>query len=52
MSIGVISIGCVALELGNRLLVKRGRERFDNMSPEEQRKYQEQMYKRQVYSNT
>ena len=45
--IGVIAIGCVALELGSRLVAKRSRERFDKMSPEEQRKYQEEMYKLQ-----
>jgi len=45
--IGVIAIGCVVLELGSRLVAKRSRERFDKMSPEEQRKYQEEMYKRQ-----
>ena len=44
--IGVIAIGCVALELGSRLVAKRSRERFDKMSPDEQRKYQEEMYKR------
>ena len=45
--IGVIALGCLALEIVSRLVAKRGRERFDKMSPEEQRKHQEAMYKRQ-----
>ena len=48
MSIGVISIGCVALEFGSRLLAKRGRERFDNISPEERFRRQNDMRKVQL----
>ena len=29
-----------------------GKTHFDKLSPEEQRKYQEEMYKRQSYSNS
>ena len=45
--VGVLIVLGVALELFSRVITKRSRERFGNMSPEEQRKYQEKMYKRQ-----
>ena len=45
--IGVLAIAFLALELVCRLVAKRSRENFDKLSPEEQRKYQEKMYKRQ-----
>ena len=45
--IGVIAIWCLTVELISLFVSKRGRRRLDKMSPDEQRKYQEQMYKRQ-----
>ena len=45
--IGVIAVWCIALQLVSRAVSKKSRERLDKMSPDEQRKYQEQMYKHQ-----
>ena len=48
--VGVLIVLGVALELVSCVITKRSRERFDKMSPEEQRKYQEKMYKpRQIF---
>ena len=45
--IGIIAIVAVAIELIGRIVAKKADTRFKAMSPEEQRKHQEQMYKRQ-----
>lgn len=45
--IGVIAIAGVAFEIVGSIIAKRAKSRFDKMSPEEQRRHQEQMYKRQ-----
>ena len=45
--IGVAVLAVVVLEIVGHIIAKRARSRFDKMSPDEQRKYQEQMYKRQ-----
>ena len=48
--IGVLAIAFLVLELVSRVITKRSREHFDRLSPEEQRKYQEKMYKpRQIF---
>lgn len=44
--IGVIALGCLALEIVSRLVAKHGRDRFANMPPAAQRKHQEAMYNR------
>ena len=49
--IGLIAIGCIALEIVSKILAKRSRERFDKMSPEEQRKAQEAAYRQQAYNS-
>ena len=43
---GIIAIVCVALQIVCRISAKREKERWDKMTPEEQRKYQDEMYKR------
>ena len=43
--LGVIVIAYLVLELISRVVAKKEKERFDKMSYDEQRKYQEEMYK-------
>ena len=45
--IGIIAIIAIAIELIGRIIAKREDAKFKAMSPEEQRRHQEQMYKRQ-----
>ena len=45
--VGVLIAFGVVLEVVSHIVAKRSRERFDKMSPDEQRKYQEEMHKRQ-----
>ena len=45
--IGIIVIVAGAIELIGRIVAKKADTRFKAMSPEEQRRHQEQMYKRQ-----
>ena len=45
--IGVIAIVCIAIEIASKISAKREKTRWDKLSPDEQRKQQEQMYKRQ-----
>ena len=49
---GIIAIVCVALQIVSRISAKREKERWDKMTPEEQRKEQEAAYRRQAYSNS
>ena len=49
--IGIIVIIAVAIELIGRIVAKKEDARFKAMSPEEQRKYQEQMYKAKHFSD-
>ena len=48
--IGIIVIIAIAVEIVGRIVAKRSKERFDKMSPAEQRKYQEAMYKAKHFS--
>ena len=49
--IGIIVIVAVAIELVGRIVAKNADARFKAMSPEEQRKHQEQMYKAKHFSD-
>ena len=42
----------IAVEIVLRLLSRRERKRFDNLPPDEQRKYQESLHKAQAHSNS
>ena len=44
--IGIIAIGSIALQLVSHIVAKKETDRFNKMSPDERRKYQEEMYKR------
>jgi len=57
MKIALIAVGAIvailiAVEVVLRLVVRRERTRFDKMSPDQQRKYQEDMHKTQAHSNS
>ena len=57
MTIALIVVGAlvaifIAVEIVLRLLARRERKRFDNLPPDEQRKYQESLHKSQSYSNS
>jgi len=45
--IAVLVLAGVGFEFFSRMVAREEKARFDKMSPEERRKYQEQMYKRQ-----
>lgn len=45
--IGIIVVIGIAFEIVGNLIAKRARVRFDRMSPDEQRKEQERMYRHQ-----
>lgn len=45
--LAVIAVASVVIEIFSRVVARHEKVRFDNMSPEEQRRHQEQMYKRQ-----
>lgn len=45
--LAVVAVVCAVIEIVSRVVGRREKARFDKMSPDEQRKYQEQMYKRQ-----
>ena len=45
IAIGVIILACVVFEVVGHVVSKRARARFDKMSPDEQRRYQEAAYK-------
>jgi hypothetical protein len=49
--VGVIVIVAVAIEFIGRAVAKKEDARFKAMSPEEQRKHQEQMYKAKYFSD-
>lgn len=49
--IGIIAIVAVAIELIGRIVAKKADTRFKAMSPEEQRKHQEKMYKAKHFSD-
>ena len=50
--LGVIAIVCIVLELIIHFVSRRERRRIDAMSPEERRKYQEQMYRAHHFSDS
>ena len=57
MTIALIVVGAlvaifIAVEIVLRLLACRERKRFDNLPPDEQRKYQEDMHRAQAHSNS
>ena len=57
MEIALIAVGAIvaifiAAEVVLRLIARRARSLFDNMTPDEQRKYQESLYTAQAYSNS
>ena len=43
--IGVIAIGCFALEIASKISAKREKARWNKLSPDEQRKEQEAAYR-------
>ena len=43
--IGVIAIGCIALEIASKISAKREKARWNKLSPDEQRKEQEAAYR-------
>ena len=43
--IGIIAIVCIALEIASKISAKREKAHWDKLSPDEQRKEQERMYK-------
>jgi len=43
--IGIIAIAGVAFEIVGNIVAKRARARFDKMTPDEQRRYQEAAYR-------
>ena len=45
--IALIAVVCAVIEIVSRVVARHEKVRFDNMYPEEQRRHQEQMYKRQ-----
>ena len=42
----------VVFEVVLRIIARRERKRFESMSPAEQRKHQEKMYKSQAHANS
>ena len=44
----LIVVGIVVLEIAGKVIDKKGRERFERMTPEERFKYQSDMRKRQL----
>ena len=44
--IALIAVVCAVIEIVSRVVGRREKARFDKMSPDEQRKNQEQLYKR------
>jgi len=50
--VAVLVVGAVAFELVGWLTERKARERFEKMTPEEPRKYQEDMHKAQAYHNS
>ena len=48
----VVVLGVAAFELVGWLVERKARARFEKMTPDEQRKYQEDMHKSQAYHNS
>ena len=46
--VALIVIGVVVMEIVGKVIEKKGRERFERMTPEERFKYQNDMRKRQL----
>lgn len=47
IAVGVVVIAAIAFSVWSRIASRRWRKWFDSLSPEEQRKEQERMYKAQ-----
>jgi hypothetical protein len=46
--VSLIVVGIVVLEIAGKVIEKKGRERFEKMTPEERFNYQNDMRKRQL----
>lgn len=46
--VALMVVGIVVLEIVGKVIEKKGRERFEKMTPEEKFKYQNDMRKRQL----
>lgn len=46
--VGVIAVAVAVFEFAGRIVSKRARASFDKMSPDEQRRHQEEAYKAQL----
>lgn len=44
--VAVLVVAGIAFEIVSRIAAKKEKARFDKMTPDEQRKYKEEMYKR------
>lgn len=44
--VGVIVVAAIAFSVWSRIAYRRWRKRFDSLTPDEQRKEQERLYKR------
>lgn len=49
--LAVVAVVCAVIEIVSRVVGRREKARFDKMSPDEQRKHQEQMYKAKHFSD-
>ena len=52
IAVGVLVVIFIAAEVVLRLVARRERSRFDILPPDQQRKYQESLYKAQTYFNS
>lgn len=50
--VALIVVGVAVFEIVGWMVERKARERFEKMTPEEQRKYQEDMHKAQTYHNS
>ena len=50
--IGIMVAVAVTIEIVGRIVSKKEDSRFENMSPEERRKYQERMYRAHHFSDS
>ena len=50
--IAAVVVVVIGIDIVLRLVARRERKRFDKMTPEEPRKYQEDMHKAQAHSNS
>jgi len=50
--IAVVVVVVIGIDIVLRLIARCERKRFDNLPPDEQRKYQESLHKAQAHSNS